>query len=191
MVEKGIFIMILRPSDVTLTVPAEHITRTARRLREFYSKEYDRDLPEWMIIDALGNWLEHRFEVITEDLEVLLASPERNEAHELRRYLEESMQSVEINVRPEAVPQVSHEEAVFSGNRVFSIEKLAAMAAYISSQGRDIYKTKLNKLLFYSDFINLSERYFDLRCQVCALALRARSRSLRKHAARSCSVRYG
>ena len=146
--------MVLRPSDVTVTVPAEQISRTALRMQEFYSKEYGEELPEWMIVDALAAWLEHRFEAVTEDLEIVLASPGRNETNEFRRYLEESMQSVRMEAHAEAVAQISREEAVFSGNRIFSIEKLAAMAAYISSRGKDIYKTKLNKLLFYSDFVN-------------------------------------
>jgi hypothetical protein len=43
---------------------------------------------------------------------------------------------------------------VFTGHRVFSFEKLAAMTAYIARHGRNVYKTKLNKLLFYCDFVN-------------------------------------
>jgi hypothetical protein len=43
---------------------------------------------------------------------------------------------------------------VFTGHRVSSFEKLAAMTAYIARHGRHVYKTKLNKLLFYSDFVN-------------------------------------
>ena len=43
---------------------------------------------------------------------------------------------------------------MFTGGLSFSFEKLAAMTLYIASSGKDVSKTKLNKLLFYTDFIN-------------------------------------
>ena len=64
------------------------------------------------------------------------------------------MREVRIVEYPEAVPEITREEAVFTGQRIFSFEKLAAMTAYIAAHSKDLYKTKLNKLLFYSDFIN-------------------------------------
>jgi hypothetical protein len=42
-------------------------------------------------------------------------------------------------------------ESIFTGRRPFNAEKLGAMVAYLVRQGHDIYKTNLNKLLFYSD----------------------------------------
>jgi uncharacterized phage-associated protein len=146
--------MPLHPDDVTLTISADQLSSIAKRLRQFYSLEYSEDLPEWMIIDALTSWLEHRFEAITEDIEEVLSSPQRSESHEFRKYLEESMREVQIVDHPEAIPEISREEAVFTGQRIFSFEKLAAMTAYIAARGKDVYKTKLNKLLFYSDFVN-------------------------------------
>jgi uncharacterized phage-associated protein len=41
---------------------------------------------------------------------------------------------------------------MFSGNREFSADRLAAMMGYLASKGIELYKTKLNKLLFYADF---------------------------------------
>ena len=146
--------MTLQPADVTLKMPAEQLTKIAGRLKEYYASEYGDDLPDWMIVDALAHWLEHRFEAITEDLETVLASADRPEASEFRKLLEESSREVEIISYPEAVAEITREEAVFTGHRVFSFEKLSAMIAHIASSGADIYKTKLNKLLFYSDFIN-------------------------------------
>ena len=146
--------MVLQPSDVTLKVPAEQLEKIAARLREFYLEQYAEDLPDWVIVRALTEWLQHRFEAVTEDLEIVLASPGRIETDEFRRFVEESVTSFEVQAHPEAVPQISREEAVLSGNRIFSFEKLAAMTAYIAARGKDVYKTKLNKLLFYSDFIN-------------------------------------
>lgn len=40
---------------------------------------------------------------------------------------------------------------VFTGKRAFDPSRLGAMVAYLVDKGHDIYKTNLNKLLFYSD----------------------------------------
>jgi hypothetical protein len=50
--------------------------------------------------------------------------------------------------------EVEEEADVFTGHRPFSFEKLAAMTAYIAHHGKNVYKTKLNKLLFYSDLVH-------------------------------------
>src|SRR5690606_30744362 len=42
-------------------------------------------------------------------------------------------------------------ENIFNGERKFSPVKYSAMMEYILSKGRLVYKTSLNKLLFYSD----------------------------------------
>ena len=41
-----------------------------------------------------------------------------------------------------------------SGGRTFAFKKLGSMVDYIASRGHSISRTKLNKLLFYSDFVN-------------------------------------
>jgi hypothetical protein len=45
----------------------------------------------------------------------------------------------------------AEKQTIFNGFKVFSAQKLGAMMAYIASKGNIIYKTNLNKLLFYSD----------------------------------------
>src|SRR5947208_2538016 len=52
------------------------------------------------------------------------------------------------------------DESVFDGFRAFSKAKLAAMMEYLTGKGHYVYKTSLNKLLFYSDlsFFYLSGR---------------------------------
>jgi uncharacterized phage-associated protein len=49
------------------------------------------------------------------------------------------------------------EASVFNGQRSFSRNKLGSMVRYLTSKGYDVYKTQLNKLLFYADLA-----YFDL-----------------------------
>lgn len=140
--------------DLNVTITAEHLSKIAGQLKKYYSSEFDEEIPEWMLVDAITHWLEYQFEGITEDIAEVLSSPQRSEAREFRKILEESMREVRIVEDPVALPEMSSEEAVFTGRRVFSFEKLAAMTAYIAANSKDLYKTKLNKLLFYSDFIN-------------------------------------
>ncbi|MFL6375219.1 MAG: Panacea domain-containing protein [Pyrinomonadaceae bacterium] len=51
-----------------------------------------------------------------------------------------------------AVGELAENRApIFTGKRAFDAARLGAMVAYLVSRGHDIYKTNLNKLLFYSD----------------------------------------
>jgi uncharacterized phage-associated protein len=45
---------------------------------------------------------------------------------------------------------------VFEGHRPFSKAKLAAMMEYLTAKGHHVYKTSLNKLLFYSDLTHFA-----------------------------------
>ena len=40
---------------------------------------------------------------------------------------------------------------MFAGYRQFSAERISAIIGYLSQKGPELYKTKLNKLLFYAD----------------------------------------
>jgi len=74
----------------------------------------------------------------------------REESREFRSLLQTYVEPVKtFELDPLTV-----EESVFTGFRMFSPAKLSAMAVYIAQRGEQIYKNKLNKLLFYSDFIN-------------------------------------
>jgi uncharacterized phage-associated protein len=66
------------------------------------------------------------------------------------------LQQTAADARPAFAEQAAVQESaamhpVFSGNRTFSPERLTAMMAYLARKGTDVYKTKLNKLLFYAD----------------------------------------
>jgi uncharacterized phage-associated protein len=64
----------------------------------------------------------------------------------------ERVDSPAADVTPETI-QVKADELhpMFSGSRSFSADRLAAMMGYLASKGIELYKTKLNKLLFYTD----------------------------------------
>jgi hypothetical protein len=66
---------------------------------------------------------------------------------------------------------------VFNGNKVFSPKKLEAMIEYISSKGYNIYKTNLNKLLFYADLTSYYLRRAGCPARSTTIAPTVRSRT--------------
>src|SRR5947208_1520217 len=142
---------------VSIEVPAEIMERAVEKIRTYYRNETGRTYPEWAVAKAIKGVYEERFETLSEDLGELLTSPSTDESFLFRRYLEETLESVQVfDAREEDQSELSHGEplTVFNGFRPFSPERLTAMMGYIASKGTDVYKTKLNKLLFYADFTN-------------------------------------
>jgi len=143
--------------SVSIEVPAELMERAVEKVRTYYRNETGRTYPEWAIAKAIKGVYEERFETLSEDLGELLTSPSSDESFLFRRYLEDSLESVQVfDARAEDQSELSDGEplTVFNGFRPFSRDRLTAMISYIASKGVDVYKTKLNKLLFYADFTN-------------------------------------
>jgi uncharacterized phage-associated protein len=101
------------------------------------------------ILDRVGEGMRHMF-----------TSPNRPEFSDLERVLRSRACRSGASVIEESVQLALKfgEESIFNGHKSFSPKKFAAMIEYLSSQGHNIYKTNLNKLLFYSDL-----SYFYLR----------------------------
>jgi hypothetical protein len=87
-----------------------------------------------------------------EEMPELLTSPGSAESKEFKRILHdaEKLATRITSEIPVAVTAVA-EHPMFAGNRDYSAARLAAMMAYLSEKGGELYKTKLNKLLFYAD----------------------------------------
>lgn len=137
--------------DVILKVRKDQILLAAHKVREHCESEFNKTFPDEAIVNAISKWLEIHLDHLSEDLPERLTTPSKTEAHEFRLYLDEFVQSIPVFDEERAELPAAD---VFTGNRLYSLEKFAAMTAYIASRGHKIYKTKLNKLLFYSDFIN-------------------------------------
>jgi uncharacterized phage-associated protein len=94
-----------------------------------------------------------------EELGEVITSPHLTESQNFRRILEERMEAAAraplaataAASATAASSATAAEPSIFTGARTYSPEKLGAMIEYIAAKGRDIYKTNLNKLLFYSD----------------------------------------
>jgi uncharacterized phage-associated protein len=127
-------------------------------VRAAVKRETGSDYDESVIEDAIRSFVVNSLDRIRESLPEMFTSPERREFQELTWILAD---------RQAAIPAVAEDMAhtvqpatVFAGNRRFAKEKLAAMIEYLTGKGHHVYKTSLNKLLFYSDLT-----YFYLRGQ--------------------------
>lgn len=121
-------------------------------LRLEKGEEYD----ERLIQDSIQQCIAYKLDAIEENMHELFTSPGSREFAQLARLLEQQkLQSRAVEVE-EAVElaQEFGDESVFNGKRVFSKNKMAAMIEYLTAKGNHVYKTSLNKLLFYSDLTN-------------------------------------
>lgn len=113
-------------------------------------ERYDPQLIEDSLVECVGNELGR----IEENMLETFTSPHRREYQELSTLLERNR---ELYVGPAAVEHevaVAMEfgdETVFEGFKAYSPTKMAAMIEYLTGKGNHVYKTSLNKLLFYSD----------------------------------------
>ena len=123
-----------------------------RALRVELGEEYDERLIERLI----RGLVDKKLDGLEEDIREMFTSPARPEYGELVHALEE----YRLDERAEDIVQsveLAHEygdDSVFTGRRAFSKARLAAMMEYLASRGHHVYKTSLNKLLFYSDLTN-------------------------------------
>lgn len=86
-------------------------------------------------------------------IEEAITTPHMSESQEFSRILE-SRAAALIESSQQAVTDsvaLAATENVFNGFQSFSVQKLGEMIQYIAGRGEDIFKTNLNKLLFYAD----------------------------------------
>jgi hypothetical protein len=123
------------------------ILLAARMVREYYCPSQKSNSPDWVLIFAIRDLLTLRPETTPEEMfdQLITRSGIEADGH-LSRYLAAAVTSA-ITCGDNAAANV------FTGARKFSFEKISAMAAYITSRG-EVCSTRLNKLLFYSDFVN-------------------------------------
>jgi len=108
------------------------ILTAATKLKKQPIAGVQRELPEWAFVTAILDWQCAALNVFTE---------QTVNCPDFQAYLTDYCLRL-------------HEGDNFTGDCWFSVEKLSGMTSYIAARGHDISKTKLNKLLFYSDFVN-------------------------------------
>ena len=118
--------------------------------REETGVHYDPQLIEDSLFEIVSNELSR----IEENLLEMFTSPNRREFQELSMVLEQNRElyAGPAEVETELAAALEHnDESVFEGFRPYSPTKYAAMIEYLTAKGNHVYKTSLNKLLFYSD----------------------------------------
>ena len=136
------------------------VTGLVENVQEYFRREVGVEYPRGVVERSLEQWLETRFDRVLEGLGEAITSAHLAEAAEFRSILE--MNAAAVSSQQSAVSSQSRTtdaregagvpvETIFTGRRAFDADRLGAMVAYLVAKGHDIYKTNLNKLLFYSD----------------------------------------
>jgi|GEM_PF-1294137 len=159
-----------------LSLRPRWVTGLVENVQEYFRREAGVEYPREIVEKSLEQWLEMRLDHVLERIGDVITAPERTEGIEFRALLEANAQRTMQNAQSPAAAVSSRQSAVssgiaetregagvpvsagapnrapiFTGKRAFDAERLGAMISYLVTKGHDIYKTNLNKLLFYSD----------------------------------------
>lgn len=138
-------------NTITFEIPESRLEPLVSELRDSIRTDCGTEYSRSTIRNSVTGWLETRLDLLFEDAVERLTSPSYEDAREFARMLD---QAEGQSVASPATSVAEGEVTVFTGHRAFSLEKMAAMVSYLASRTADLYKTKLNKLLFYADFAN-------------------------------------
>ncbi len=137
-------------NDLVFDLSARSIDKVVGDVRRYLRDERGLDVPQNRIREGMADVLYRKFDILKEDLKEIFTSPQREEVHELERILL-SEATARVPAAAESVQKMPAQASVFSGQREFSAVKMGAMIEYILGRGRMVYKTNLNKMLFYAD----------------------------------------
>lgn len=143
----------MKPSTITFEIPEARLEPLVDELRDSIKDDCGTEYSESAIRSSVVDWLGSRLDLLFEDAVERLTSPSYEDAREFARMLDQK-QGVAVAAESSPVPASEADATVFTGYRAFSLEKMAAMVSYLANRTSDLYKTKLNKLLFYADFAN-------------------------------------
>ena len=139
---------------LTFRISGPELENIASQVKRTLAENGGMKYPQQVVERAVRCWLVSQIGSVAVQAPELLTSGEGETYEHFRRSLDELFEGYAKAPSKIAEPENEAESNVFTGFRTFSAERLGAMAAYIAHRGKNIYKTKLNKLLFYSDFIN-------------------------------------
>ena len=141
----------MNTNTINFEIPDSRLDSLVGELRESIKTDCGTEYSETIIKRSVIDWLGARLDVLVEDALDRLTSPSYDDAREFARVLD-SAKNVTANAPAGA--EIEAGLTIFNGYRNFSLEKMAAMVSYLAGTTTDLYKTKLNKLLFYADFVN-------------------------------------
>ena len=119
------------------------------KIRRHFREEKNVDYAPEVIRSAFVEWFEQRTTETLANAAELLTTPHLSESKQFSRMLEKA-----VEVDRVFAAEVAYESKAdqFTGYRPFLSERVAAVVQYLAHRCNDLYATKLNKLLFYSDF---------------------------------------
>ena len=141
----------MKTSTITFEIPETRLQSLVDDLQESIKDDCGTEYPRAAIRNSVVDWLGSRLDTLVEDAFERLTSPSFEDARDFARRLDEADEKVEI---PQTADAPLATVNIFTGHRTFSLEKMAAMVSYFAERADDLYKTKLNTLLFYADFVN-------------------------------------
>lgn len=136
---------------LSVRIPERLLNKASSAISSYYWREFQQEHTADTVSIALQRWLDQRVDLVLEEVTEILTRPGSDEALEFGRMLQR-VESPAMDVAAETV-QVKADELhpMFSGVRALSADRLAAMMRHFAASGIELYKTKLNKLLFYAD----------------------------------------
>ncbi len=142
----------MKTSTISFELPENRLRSLVGDLKKSVEDDCGTSYPESTIRRSVIAWLDERLDGLVEEALERLTSPTYDDYRQFAQILERvDGKSTVAPIRPELSAETV---SVFNGYRLFSLEKMAAMIAYLANSTSDLYKTKLNKLLFYADFVN-------------------------------------
>jgi hypothetical protein len=146
----------MRTDEFSTNGLSRRIAAIAGDVKEALRAERGEEYEERLIERIIRGLVARKLDAIEEDMREMFTSPARPEFGDLVHVLEEHAVRERAEDVVEAVELANEfdDDSVFTGRRAFSKARMAAMMEYLTSKGQHIYKTSLNKLLFYSDLTN-------------------------------------
>ena len=119
------------------------------KIRQYFREEKDIDYASDVVRSAFIEWFEQRTSDTLRNAAELLTTPHLGASKEFSRLLQKAVQDNRVFAAEVAFESKADQ---YTGYRPFSPERLAAVIQYLAYRCKDLYATKLNKLLFYADF---------------------------------------
>jgi uncharacterized phage-associated protein len=119
------------------------------KIRRHFRKEKNVDCAPEVVRSAFVEWFERRTADTLENAAELLTTPHLEASKEFSRMLERAVDEDRVF---EAELAFESKADRYTGFRPYAPERVAAIVQYLAYRCRDLYATKLNKLLFYADF---------------------------------------
>lgn len=143
----------MRNNQLSISSLSARIATLTADVKEVIYAEIGEKYDERSIESAMNECIAGKIETLEENLGEMFTSPARNEFQQLLFLLQQDALTERVEAVEEAMGLAEEygDDGVFTGNRTFSTPRMAAMMEYLTSKGQFVYKTGLNKLLFYSD----------------------------------------